>query len=100
MAVGAQPGWGGGGVEISRRYLGRILTLQRRKEAAAGFWLVLIWSAQSIGIEGPPLKGKFKAKRRKEKEIRPEWVRSLYGICVRRQNDLNKTNTNEVYKQM
>lgn len=51
-------------------------------------------------MKGPPPKGKFKAKRRKKKEICPEWVLCLYETYVRRQNDLNKTNTNKVYEQM
>lgn len=81
--------------------MGTILPSQKSKEAAAGIWLVLSSSAQSISIERPPLKGKFKMKRRKKKKkIRPEWVLRLYETCVRRQNDLNKTNTNKVYEQM
>lgn len=62
--------------------------------------MVLSWSAQFIGIEGPPLKGKFKAKRSKEKERRPEWVLCFYETYVRRQHDLKKTNTNKVYEQL
>lgn len=54
---------------MGRKYLEEILTISKKKRigAATRFWLVLSRFAQFKGIKGPPLKGTFKAKRRKGK---------------------------------
>lgn len=57
------------------------------------------WSSASLpnlwAPKGLPLKANLRRKER-NKEIRPEWALCLYETRVRRQDDLNKTNTNKV----